>query len=164
MQGHRLAIRILGVSPTSHGFAFVVSERPDQLLDWARHRTGERRTLRIRLDHVVSESRPLFVACEIERNRCSRRGREFNGALRGVCARYGIMILCVERRLVWTAGRGDRPATDYQIARVAADRFPEIADKLPKPRRAWNGSDDRIGVLLAAELARAGWSHFRRPH
>jgi hypothetical protein len=113
------------------------------------------------LERLIKRARPLFVASEIERNEeRSVRARKFNDALKAVCAQYEIMILCVERHSVDTPRRGRRPVTNHDIAEAAARHFPLIADKLPRRRRIWDGSDDRIGVLLAAAIAVAGWNHF----
>ena len=163
MEGRRLAIRILGVAPTSRGFAYALTEGPNRLLDWARCDLVPVAKLENRLGPLLERTCPLFVASEVARNeKQSERTRAFNGALKTACAREGVMILCVERQTVYVPGRGERPVTNHQIAEVAAERFSEIANKLPRRRRVWQGRDDRIGVLIAAALACAGWQHFRR--
>jgi hypothetical protein len=166
MEGQRrLAIRILGVASTTHGFAFCVTEGSARLLDWGRTEARLEPEVRAALTRLVDSSRPLFVACEVRRaHRKSIRARTLNRALRAVCKEYGIMILCVERRVVEDPARASRPVTNYEIADAAAASFPLLANKLPKRRRIWEGSDDRIGILLAAAAAATGWRHFRPPH
>jgi hypothetical protein len=162
MEGRRLAVRILGVAPTSHGFAFALTEGPDRLVDWARCDVVKQSHLERRLRTLLERTRPLFVASEIKRNRkLSVKSRAFSKALETACAREGLMILCVERQMVYSPDRGVRPVTNHQIGEVAAERFPAIANKLPRRRRMWHGRDDRIGILIAAALAAAGWRHFR---
>src|SRR5262245_37165989 len=121
-----LSIRILGLACTTHGFAFATTEGPDRLLDWGRRQPSRADIARV-LDAILYRSLPLFVACELEHNkRRSDRGRAFNRALKRVCARHSVMILCVERR----SSNHIRP-TDQDIAKAAAARFPVIAHKLP---------------------------------
>ena len=159
MERRCLAIRILGVASTSRGFAFATTEGPLRLIDWGNRRGSHTKQVQA-LNATVEKSRPLFVACEIERNqRKSLRSRNFNRALKRVCAKHRIMILCVERKRD-TAQRQGEP-TNYDIAQAAAARFPSIADCLPKERRVWEGGDDRIGIFLAAAAAVGGWNHFR---
>lgn len=162
MGEHRLAIRILGVAATTHGFAFAVTESPDRLIDWGSRKTPSIARLAGGLALLIARARPLFIACEFARNRSrSRRAREFNIVLEAVCAKHGIMILCVERASVKEYGK---PApTNHDLAQAAAARFQLIATKLPRRRRLWDGVDDRIGIFLAAASAVAGWNHFRRP-
>jgi hypothetical protein len=163
MERRRLAVRILGIAPTSHGYAFAVAEGPEQLADWARCDLLPRSRLEQRLTRLIDRTRPLFVAAEVARNqKQSTKSRAFNKALKAVCAREGVMILCVQRHKVYAPDRGARPVTNHEIASAAAERFPEIANKLPTRRRLWHGRDDGIGILLAAALAAAGWKHFRK--
>lgn len=158
----RVAIRILGVAATAHGFAFANTEGTDRLLDWGSRSRSSYESVYAELDAIITRGRPLFVACEVARNwERSERAHSFNEALIFVCARHDIMILAVERRSLDYQGRGQRPATNHDIAQGAAARFPLIADKLPRRRKLWEGSDDRIGILLAAAAAGAGWNHFR---
>jgi hypothetical protein len=156
----RLPVRILGVASTTHGFAFVTTDGPDHILDWGKHNFAELEDAMDALNVVVARSQPLFVACEIARNKKrSERGRTFNAALTAVCDESEIMILCVERTRA--AGRM-REATDRDLAEVTASHFPSLAHMLTRPRRIWDGVDDRIGILLAAASASAGWRHFGR--
>jgi hypothetical protein len=162
MEGRGLAIRILGLASTTHGFAFCVTEGAVRLLDWGRTNVLAEPDMRAALTRLMESSRPLFVACELQRSRRNAvRVRTLNRAVRAVCKERGVMILCVERQLAESGGRGRRPVTNYQIAEAAASSYPLLASKLPRKRRIWDGSDDRIGILLAAAAAAAGWKHFK---
>lgn len=157
-----LAIRIIGLAATTRGFSFAVAEGPENLVDWGGYKISSQERLLDRLDEVVRRARPLFVACEVARNcRRSERGRQFNEALKAVCTRHGLMILCVERKRVGRSKRnGD--ATNYEIAVAVAERFPVLARRLPNRPRLWENVNERLGVFLAAGAAVAGWAHFRR--
>jgi hypothetical protein len=142
---------------TSHGFAYALTEGPDDLVDWGRVDHKSWGKLKDILHRHVERCRPLFVATDVEWMSRSARGRTFARLLKVVCAAPGIMILCVERIPV-----DGRIPTNYEVAQNAARRFPAIAGKLPKRRQAWMGVDDRIGIFLAAAAAGAAWDHFRR--
>jgi hypothetical protein len=162
MGERRLAIRILGLAVTTRGFAYAVTEGPDRLIDWGNRRPSSIAKTAALLAESIIRVRPLFVACEVARNRArSRRARVFNIILQRVCARHGIMILCVQRA---ATGQNGLPApTNLDIARLAAARFPALADSLPKERQLWEGPDDRLGVFLAGAATLAGWNHFQSP-
>lgn len=109
MEERRLAVRILGVASTTHGFAFCVTEGPVRLLDWGRTNVLLEREVRAKLRQLVTSSRPLFVACEIGRkSKNGIRARVLNHALKAVCKERGIMILCVGRHTVDRPARGGR--------------------------------------------------------
>lgn len=160
MEGRRLALRIVGVACTTHGFAFAVTEGPNRLLDWGTRKTVSRTNVLAHLDAIVERARPLFVVCEMARNqKRSDRARIFNDALISVCTDRDIMIICVERTCCEATGRQE--PTNSDIAEAVIALFPIIADKLPRQRKLWEGADDRIGIFLAAAAASAGWNHFR---
>jgi hypothetical protein len=159
MERHRIAIRILGAMLTSHGFAYALTEGPEDLIDWGRVDSKSWAKLKTALTQDVERYRPLFVAADIEAMSRSSRGRTFTRLLKVVCSGPGIMILCVER----VAANGKSP-TNYEVAENAAKRFSVIAGKLPKRRQAWMGVDDRIGIFLAAAAAGAAWDYFRPSH
>lgn len=161
MGGRGLAIRIVGLASTTRGFAFAITEGPERLIDWGGYKISSQERLIEALDIVIKHARPLFVACEVARNSVkSERAKKFNEALKVVCARYGIMILCVERRFIERQGRMAE-ATNYDIATTITARFSAIAGKLPRRPRLWDGANERLGVFLAAAAAAAGWNHFR---
>jgi hypothetical protein len=156
----RLPVRILGVASTTHGFAFVTTESPDRAIDWGKHNFVKVEDAREALNAVVLRAEPLFVACEVSRSEeRSMRGRTFVAALKAVCEEYGVMILCIERV---KATKSAAEASDQEIAEAMAGHLPVLAHMLPPPRKLWDGVDDRIGVLLAAASASAGWRHFTR--
>lgn len=153
-------MRMVGCAATPRGFAFAVVENSDRLIDWGSRRAASSLELTKALDLVMKRSRPLFVACEMSRNaKKSTRGRRFNEALQTVCAGHDVMILCVERTRTGTRSRGP---TDYELARMVAERFEVLSHRVPKPRMLWQGPDDGMGVFLATAAVVAGWNHFRR--
>lgn len=151
MEEYRVAIRILGVASTSHGFAYAVTEGPERIIRSGRVtcRSLPTKDLEVLLD----SSRPLFVAAEMERmvRSTGRKERCLATLLRALCAERDLMILAVER----TKG-----TTNADVAVAAAERFP-ILGAPPRQRKAWQGHADGVGVFIAAAVAASGWDHFR---
>lgn len=151
MEEHRVAIRILGVAPTSHGFAYAVTEGPERIIRSGR--IAYKGLPTTHLETLLDTSRPLFVAVEMERMvRGTKKERCLGTLLRALCAERNLMILSVERH---------GTATNADLAVAAAERFP-ILGTPPKQRRTWQGRNDSIGVFVAASLSAAGWDHFKR--
>lgn len=151
-------IRILGVASTTRGFAFALTEGPKRLVTWGlRRRALTEAAVVSTLKNIVESSRPLFVAFEQEASdRKGRRGRRFGKMLSTACQKTGVMIHAVDSKTVKLLG-GSPKATKWQVARAVSTRFREIQHKLPKPRRAWQGEDDRIGSFLALAAALTVW-------
>lgn len=57
-----------------------------------------------------------------------------------------------DRVMKMNRGEHKRARATALHSRVATE-FPELAHQLPKPRRAWEGRDPRMGLLRAAALA-----------
>lgn len=160
MGAPRLAIRIVGFALNPHGIAFAVVEDADWLLDCGSRKPASR-GVTAAIEEVLERYQPLFVACEMGRaSHRSARARQFEDALLGVCAKRGLMILCVER--IRLAAEGRRYPTNYEVSLAAAERFPRIGKRVPTKRRLWEGANDSLGVFLAAASAAAGWDHFRK--
>jgi hypothetical protein len=152
-------IRILGVACTTHGFAFVTTECTDRILDWGKRSFLDLDKARDALKTVVMQSQPLFVASEMQRNeKRSDRGRCLNTALRAVCDERQLMILSVDRARLAEGGEALR---NQVLAEAMARQFPVLAGMLTRPRRVWDGVDDRIGILLAVAAASVAWRQFR---
>lgn len=155
-------VRILGLASTTRGFAFAVTEAPDRLADWGLRSTPVSKTAtRQRVEVVLRRARPLFVAFEPEAGRRKRhRGRLFGEVVTSVCSAYGIMMLAVESQETRALADVTHP-TKWDVADVMAERFPELAPKLPARRKPWQGEDDRIGLFVALATASAAWERFR---
>src|SRR5260221_10792820 len=97
MGGHRVIVRILGVSSTTRGFAFAVTEGPRRLVNWELRRVPARAAAMVKsLDVILRRMRPLFVAFEGEASvKKRRRGQMVTDAVTNACDAHGIMILSV---------------------------------------------------------------------
>lgn len=158
MGSRRIVIRILGVASTTRGFAFALTEGPKRLVTWGlRRRAPTQAAVVSTLKRIVESSRPLFVAFEQEASeRKGRRGKRFGKMLSAACRQYGVMIHAVDSKTVKLLA-GSPKASKWQVAHAVSKRFREIQHKLPQPRRAWQGEDDRIGSFLALAAALTMW-------
>jgi hypothetical protein len=149
---------MLGMSSTNCGFAFVVAEGPDRLVDWGCRRTKPSRPLFLKaISKVLESARPLFVVVRREAYSTKRlRGHLFRSALLAACRVQGIMILHIQRRTLEILTGRPRPSK-WDIAACAARCYPGMAHKLPGKRKAWESEDERVHVFVALAVALAAW-------
>ncbi len=152
------------MASTTRGFAFALTEGPKRLVNWGlRRRSLSQAEVVNTLKSIVESSRPLFVAFEQEASeRKGHRGQRFGKMLAAACREHGVMIRSVESKCV-KALAGSLLASKWQVAEAVSKRFREIQHKLPKPRRAWQGEDDRIGSFLALAAALTMWERMPIP-
>jgi len=152
------------VASTTRGFAFALTEGPQRLVSWGlRRRSLSQGDVVKTLKGIVESSQPLFVAFEQEASeRKGCRGRRFSKMLSAACAPCGVMVHAVESKSVQALSAVPHP-TKWQVAEAVSKRFTQIQHKLPKPRRSWQGEDDRIGSFLALAAALTLWERMRIP-
>ena len=136
-------LRVLSIEVTHRGFAFVVLEGPERLIDWnARDIEGNTSSFLFALDGVIDRYRPDVLV--LEEPAGSRKRKE------------------AKRWLAWSEQLADErslrslalPAlgrSKDQIAEELASLFPELAPRLPKPRKPWNGEVRGIAKFVALE-------------
>lgn len=159
MGGRHVAVRVIGITSTSHGFAYAVLEGPTRLVDWGVYRLHSGHDAVISaFDRALVKNRPLFVALDrILSARKRLRGRLFVEAVERAALARRIMILDTDSR----KATGEEKPTRWRIAAEMARRFPEVAHKLPKPRKPWQSEDDRMGLFLALAAGAVAWGQFR---
>ena len=151
-------VRVLAIDPTTRGFAFAVMEGPQRLVDWGVKTVRPMSQLRC-LAAVAAEikfSRPSAIVLEDPRKRRSRRSprvRRFIGAIRVVAAKAHVRTRLVSRREIQTAFGPSGSLTKYQICAAVAVRLPELAGRLPRPRKPWMSEDYRMNIFDAVALA-----------
>jgi hypothetical protein len=149
--------RILAIDPTSRGFAFVILERPGELLDWGRREPGpknERCLDAIRA--MLAEHRPDRIVIEDLRDRACRRRPRVVRLLRSIeklAFEKRVVLTVVGRGLVRQHFEGSGATTKIAIARRITERFPQLSGYMPRPRKAWTSEDARMDLFDAAALA-----------
>lgn len=150
--------RVLAIDPSTRGFGFAVMEGPEQLVDWGvkgvkgdKNRESLKRTIqlieRYRPDVIVVED------CQHKSSRRSLRVRHLLKAILVLASRKKVRVRRVSRSAVKKTLSQDRAPTKHQIASEIAKRFPELAPRLPRARKAWMGEDDRMSIFDSVSLA-----------
>ena len=146
--------RVLAIHPVSRGFGFVVLEGPEDLIDY-----GVAQLKHYDQERCLSRVASLMARCEpslllTEDPKC------FHRSARTVALLTGTRELARAKKVRWqkpsrkqvrTSRRGAQ--TKYQRAVIIAERFPELASRLPPKRKPWQSEDVRMAMFTACALA-----------
>ena len=150
--------RIFACDPTSHGFGFVIFERPNWLVDWghAHVRPCTHDGCLERAAGLLSRYAPDIVVVEDCQSSASRRGARVRKLLTGI-TRFadssGADVARISIKDVQRIFAPNSSATKYEIAQMIAEAFPELAFRLPPPRKIWMSEDERMSIFDAAAFA-----------
>jgi hypothetical protein len=145
-------LRVLGLDPTIRGFAYAVFEGPERLLDWGlRHVPQPRNRESVsRIRKLIDIYQPSVIAIEeMGRSQKRSRARDLAASVEGMAEGLGITCRRVAPREVSLLLLG-YPGTKYARAVMLAERFPELAHRLPRFRKPWMSEDERINLFDAA--------------
>lgn len=148
--------RMLAVDPMCRGFAFVVLEGSERLLDWGttdfRHRNTTAGFL-VRVAKVIHDCGPSLIVVEAaKRSRRGARARERIRRLVALARKRGIAVHQVARADVETSFRASG-TSKWQIAAAVARLLPDLETWLPHKRKPWTTEDDRMNIFDAASFA-----------
>ncbi|MBX3024694.1 hypothetical protein KF840_07275 [bacterium] len=150
--------RILAIDPTHRGFGYVVLEGPDRLVDWglSQWRSGEGTAAIKRVGDLIRRLAPDVLVIEDTSHRDCRRSQRVRRLLRGVAIAAAKLEICtrllpaaVVRARFAALGATNKDA----VARILAERFPELATFLPPPRKPWRSEDERMAIFDALALS-----------
>jgi len=150
--------RIVAIEPSSKGFGFAVLERPARLLDWGVVRVKDRKhtdSLK-RAEILIARYQPDVIVLQDDRTRGFRQGarsRALIRTIRTLASRRHTRTRCIQWRTVREALVPTGSATKQSVAAAIAACFPELAPRLPPPRKAWMSADDRITMFEAVAFA-----------
>lgn len=151
--------RMLAIDPTHRGFAYVVFEGPNQLVDWGlTHVSGRKNPASLRrATELIRLWDPEVIVLEEYTAPGSRRRGRTSDLIRRVhelALEAGIKAVLIPPRTVKAAFANEDATTKEEIARVIAERYPvELGRKLPPHRKIWMSEDLRINLFDAAALA-----------
>ena len=156
--------RVLAIDPFSRGFGFAVLEGPDSLIDWGVSQTRQNKQSRSlkRIAELLGRYRPSVLVLEDWADRSSRRCLRIRKLIRAayeLALKKRVKTRRLPRRTVRETFSLSVRLTRHQIATVVATRFPELAPRLPKPRKPWQSEDPSIRIFGAAAFALA---HFEQ--
>lgn len=152
---HFRHVRILGIYPSSRGFAFAVLE-DGRLVDWGLAKTfaGTEEAFLTRVESLVDRYRPSHIALEDHaRSRRRDKARRFVDAAFVYARARTREALVVSRRAVRLRLGLDEDASNHDLAVCISNHFPELAPLLPRRRRLWESEAERIQVFQAVGLA-----------
>lgn len=151
----RRSLRLLAIDVTAKGFGFALLDARLGLLDWGfSSLPATDDTLFVaRVSARIDRGRPTALVLE---NFAPIRGRE--AAIR----RQGLAIRLAEERLIGLCQVSQKivqrilgPGTKAQIARMLAERFPELRHRMPRERTRWSTEDERMHIFDALSFALA---------
>jgi len=150
--------RILAVDPTSKGFGFVVLEGKDKLVDWGlREAQGDKNENSMRgISILINLYKPDLILLEDVRHgsrRCERVSRLILN-MQKLAHKRGVATREINKAQLRKAFSASGATTKDAIAKVMAERFPELAPYLPSPRRKWESQNPKIAIFMAAAM---GW-------
>jgi hypothetical protein len=156
-QGTTQLQRILAIDPTHRGFGYVVIEEPDWLVDWGvcQVRTDKRERTLHKIADLIRRFGPDIVVIEATRHQHCRRGQHARDLIERIAALARTMDVAVRRVSMATVREhyADLGASNKDaVARLVADRFPELESFLPPRRRPWMPEDERMAIFDALAL------------
>lgn len=145
--------RLLAIDLTAKGFGFAVLDSRLGLLDWGFSRlpAADDASFIARVAARIERHRPSALVLENFAPAKSRDTAIRRCALAIALAEERQIGLCQVSRKVVQGILG--PATKAELAERLSKRFPELASRVPRPRRQWNAEDERIHVFDALALA-----------
>ena len=151
--------RIFSLDPTTKGFGYAVFELPFRLVEWGLTRVaGDKYAGALfRFEKLLARFRPdavVFEDAEAPGSRKQPRVRQLIEGLTKLARERGIAVYTIARSKVLACfSSPENAATKYSIAKNLAERFPELAEQLPPPRKPWQTEDERLSIFDALALA-----------
>lgn len=147
--------RLLTLDPTRHGFAYVLLEDHEILIDWGLVHAGASIEASMRrLDELISRYTPELLVIEHSSEFGRRRGSRAREFLVSVDIRGLSGEITVERvsqdavRQAFSEFKGK-----YARALSLLDRYPELRPWRPRVRKPWMSEDERMNIFDALILA-----------
>lgn len=151
--------RIFALDPMTRGFGYVLFEEPFNLVSWgvARVKGDKHKGAIAQFEQLLTDFEPQVVVledAEASGSRRSPRVRELIGTLVTLTRERGIAVHIIARTVVVKCfSTPDKRATKHLIATLLARQFPELAPKLPLPRKPWESEKERMVIFDALALA-----------
>jgi Holliday junction resolvasome RuvABC endonuclease subunit len=150
-------VRVLAIDPSVRGLGFAILEGPNQLIDWGVKETKtdkKRRSLKL-VDELIEQYRPIVIVVEDYEAKGSRRCRRVKALIADIsklAAKKRVKVRKFSRLKVKQTFSGAGASNKYEIAVAIANRFPELAPRLPRFRKPWMSEDYRMSIFDAVGL------------
>jgi Holliday junction resolvasome RuvABC endonuclease subunit len=150
-------IRVLAVDPSTRGFGFAVLEGPNRLIDWGVKETKKdksARSLKL-IEDLIDRYQPNAIVVEDYAGKGSRRCRRIQGLINDIsklASKRKIKVRSFSRAKVKQVFSESGASNKHEIAVSIANRFPELAPRLPRFRKPWMSEDYRMSIFDAVAL------------
>jgi hypothetical protein len=147
-------IRVLAIDPSTRGFGFTVLEGPERLVDWGVKETKidkKRRCLKL-IEDLIDRYLPSVIVVEDYAGKGSRRCRRIQVLINDIsklALKRKVRVRNVSRLKLKQAFSESGAKNKYEIAIAIANRFPELAPRLPRFRKPWMSEDYRMSIFDA---------------
>lgn len=147
--------RVLSIYPTSKGFGFVVMERGKELIDWGTKRSRVKKSQKNkdcvkRATSLMKEYQPdAVILPEADDPRRCLRIRNLTRQIAKKARTKNIQVVTVTRGEVQKRFAPYGATTKYARAKLIAEWYPPLKPMLPRPRKAWESEDGRLGAFGA---------------
>jgi Holliday junction resolvasome RuvABC endonuclease subunit len=150
--------RVLAIDPSTRGFGFAILEGPNRLIDWGVKETKtdkKRRALKFVEDFIERYKPDSIVVEEYEAKGSRRCGRvqELINDISKLAVKNRVKVRRFSRLKVKQRFSASGASTKYEIAVAIANRFSELAPRLPRFRKPWMSEDYRMSIFDAAGFA-----------
>lgn len=153
--------RALAVEPVPKGVGYVVLEGPTRLVDWGLAYTPRADSVRVlerleRLEALLERFQPTELVLEDPAAPGARRRPRAVRLLTAAAqcaANRGVGV----RAIRWNHARDALilGGTKHEIALILSARYPELAPRVPPPRKPWMAEDARLSLFKALAMALA---------
>lgn len=155
-----LVKRILALDVRPRSFGYVVFKGPNHLLGWGvrsfrKIAAAGRVAVARKIVPVLEEFVPSVIVLKAPRFRANTKRSKLGSILDTITKEakgHGIPVRTLNQKSVANSFAAQGASTKYEIASLLADRFPDLAWKLPPKRKPWQSEDYRMSIFDAAAL------------
>ena len=150
--------RVLAIDPYPRGFGFAVLEGSERLIDYGVKKVrGDKNSACLqRITDLIGRYEPDLIVLGTPTSNGSRRAlrvQELIQEILKLASSKGIKARGYSRVQITKVFSSSGAITKHQIASSIAKQIPELALRLPPPRKPWMGEDERMSIFDAVALA-----------
>ena len=151
-------LRVLAINPYSKGFGFAILEGPERLIDYGvkKVRGDKNRACLKKVTNLINRYQPDVITLQDSTGKGSRRGVRIQKLTQGIL-RLALQERIKERSFsrvqITKTFSSSGVATKHQVATSIVKQLPELAFRLPPPRKSWMSEDERMSIFDATALA-----------
>ena len=150
--------RVLAIDPYPRGFGFAVLESRERLIDYGVKKVrGDKNSACLkRITDLIKRYQPdVIVFGSLTSNGSCRtlRVQELIQEILKLALDKRIKARSISRLQIRKTFSPLGAFTKHQIANSIAKQLPELAFRLPPPRKPWMGEDERMSIFDALALA-----------